>query len=336
MTESSRRRLAILDVGHGTCAVVRDGEWVAVIDTGPGSALMEFLKEQGISIVDDVLLSHADEDHIGGLLGLLASGEFQVKRVRLNSDSLKGSKIWNDLLFQLDSLANAGGMDFSPVLTAAESGLFDHNDVRLEVLGPSRYLAARGPGSTDRAGRKITTNSISSVIALHAGGVRLAIFTGDVDQVGMDEILATSGDLSCPILVFPHHGGGGSLGFADALLRAVRPNCVVFSIGRGKHKTPAPEAIASVLSAVPSVHIACTELSEHCAAALPRTEASHLVPVFARGREARSCCAGTVLVDLDGAHLEVPSAEAHGGFIAAQAPTALCRSSLCAKTTTVS
>jgi competence protein ComEC len=290
--------------------------------------LLEFLKEQGVSTVDEVLLSHADEDHIGGLLGLLASNEFHVNRVRLNSDSLKGSKIWDDLLFELDRLARSGGLDFSPVLTVAESGAFDHNDVQLEVLGPSRYLAGRGPGSKDRAGRKITTHSISGVVAVRARGVRLALFTGDVDQVGIDDMLATAGDLTCPILVFPHHGGGGSLAFADRLLRAVRPACVVFSIGRGKHKTPAPEAVASVLRAVPSAHIACTQLSEHCAPTVPKAVAPHLAPVFARGREGRSCCAGTVLVELDGGHQEAPSAGAHGAFIATHAPTALCRRSL--------
>ena len=68
-----RPYLAILDVGHGNCAVLTDSKGIVVIDTGPGSALLEYLSEKNIKTIDVVLISHADQDHIGGLIQLLFS-----------------------------------------------------------------------------------------------------------------------------------------------------------------------------------------------------------------------------------------------------------------------
>ena len=42
-------------------------EGVVIVDTGPGSALLEYLVGRGITEVEAVILSHADQDHIGGL-----------------------------------------------------------------------------------------------------------------------------------------------------------------------------------------------------------------------------------------------------------------------------
>ena len=89
--------LVILDVGHGNAAVLLDSGKVVVFDAGPGSILLEFLREQNISHIDTVLLSHADKDHIGGLSALLASGTVSIGKVRANTDSLKGSNAWDDL-----------------------------------------------------------------------------------------------------------------------------------------------------------------------------------------------------------------------------------------------
>ncbi len=44
MSVLPERALAILDVGHGNCAVVKTPEGVGVIDAGLRSGLLEFLK----------------------------------------------------------------------------------------------------------------------------------------------------------------------------------------------------------------------------------------------------------------------------------------------------
>jgi competence protein ComEC len=58
--------LTILDVGHGNCAVLEDGQRTVVFDCGPKTGLLEYLTSRTITVLDLVLISHADEDHIAG------------------------------------------------------------------------------------------------------------------------------------------------------------------------------------------------------------------------------------------------------------------------------
>ncbi|MFY9820530.1 MAG: MBL fold metallo-hydrolase [Thermoanaerobaculia bacterium] len=85
--------MTILDVGHGNCAILQDSNGVVVIDAGLGNSLEIYLREQGIRRIDVILISHADQDHLGGLISLLASQAVEIGRVRLNTDSLQGSSI---------------------------------------------------------------------------------------------------------------------------------------------------------------------------------------------------------------------------------------------------
>lgn len=63
------RTVTILDVGHGNAAVVNTGTGIIVIDAGPRTGLLEFLTETGAPKIDALLISHADADHIAGLIG---------------------------------------------------------------------------------------------------------------------------------------------------------------------------------------------------------------------------------------------------------------------------
>ena len=77
-----RRHLCFLDVGHGNSTVLIAGDAdVVVIDVGQQSALSEFLSEQQITHVQSIYLSHADADHVGGLIGILASRQVTIGRV---------------------------------------------------------------------------------------------------------------------------------------------------------------------------------------------------------------------------------------------------------------
>lgn len=322
--------LAILDVGHGNSAVLIDDGNVTVIDAGPGSALLEYLKQEGVSRIDVILISHADQDHIAGLIGVLASEEFEIGIVRLNSDASKGSKIWDDLQDALDTSHTAGALDFNVALTVRDTGAFDQGAVHIQILSPSLYIAGKGPGSTDRKGRPLTSNSVSAVIRLSRDGRPIALFPGDMDDVGLDNLAESGEDCSAPILVFPHHGGrpGSSdmEAFARRLSEMVGPRFVIFSIGRGKHNTPQPEIVASVRNTLPGVHIACTQLSERCAKDTPASEPQHLAPNFAQGKQSGRCCGGTIVVELNDPELTIlPLAEDHLTFINLHAETALCQ-----------
>lgn len=323
--------LSILDVGHGSCCVVTDGRSTVLVDTGPGAPILEYLLESGIRELDTVVLSHADSDHIEGLTSLLASNEFSVRRVMLNSDASKGSRVWGNLAYEIDQRRRNQTLEFTSQLREGDVVELPGTDVELSIVAPRDRIVITGPGATDADGHRLTSNSLSAVILVRAQGRSYAILTGDIDEVGLFHLVDTAQDLRSDVLVFPHHGGtaGGaprsSEEFAYQLTKMVQPAVVVFSMGRGRYSNPRPEIIQGVRRAVPAVRIACTQLSERCAIEVPDVGPTHLLPIYSRGRQSRSCCAGTVRVALTAVGDVQPRAEGHSAFIASAAETPLCR-----------
>ncbi|MGH7930926.1 MAG: ComEC/Rec2 family competence protein [Candidatus Binatia bacterium] len=331
MTQSAPS-LTILDVGHGSCTILTNGARTTLIDTGPGAAVLEYLLQEEISVIDVIVLSHADEDHIRGLIALLGTEEFGVRRIQLNSDAAKTSEAWQNLAYEVDELRRVGLVTLEVQLR--EGDMIDSGIAGLElrVLAPRDRLIMRGPGSRDRDGRRITSNSISAVILVRYADRRVALITGDLDEVGLVHLVETNLSLAADVLVFPHHGGlaGGNgpaaTAFARKLTSAVDPECIAISLGRGRYANPRPEIVEGMRQAASSARIACTQLSKDCASNLPSLEPAHLLPLFAGGAESRSCCAGTMRIELEEGSALLPDAAAHGAFIDVAAPTtALCR-----------
>ena len=317
-------KIVIMDVGHGNCAVVYEDENCVVIDAGPGTALLEFMLENEIKIVEEMLISHADTDHLKGVQTLLDQDDIIVKSVRLNSDAAKDSKQWDGVLCSLNDRRCRGEIQFEVQLVAGLAMSFCDTD--LEVLAPSSYLAGKGPGSRDSEDRAIRTNTISAVVRVQTFE-RSVLFTGDIDDLGLTHLLSTNQDLRADVLVFPHHGGRVSDSatsdqnrrFAERLLREVAPSIVVFSISRTQYPNPRPEIIGAV-KADPSRKVMCTQMSRQCMHESPNTD-EHLAQVFAAGRGSGSCCAGSIVLSRADVF---PSVASHTEFVRGEAPNALC------------
>jgi beta-lactamase superfamily II metal-dependent hydrolase len=321
-------RIDVVDVGHGSCVVVRVGEFVAIIDTGPNGALLEYLRQEGIDSVDVVIISHADADHIAGLSGLL-SQQVVVRRVIWNSDSMKTSDLWEDLVFQLDGLHEDGATKADE--EAADGLLVELGDgaVAIKVIAPRIRLRRRGAGGKDELGQSITSNSVSVVVQVIVDGESVLLVPGDIDGVGLYHLLDRNPlDISSRYLVLPHHGGrmppvSSSGESVYRLVQAVNPEAVFVSNGRGRYGTPRPDVIEAVRKALPAVQIACTQLSASCSAELmPRGGApvSHSAG-WLRG----ASCAGTIRLapgDGIGAGLD---RRAHIDFVSNRVSAALCR-----------
>lgn len=320
--------VTVIDVGHGNSAVITDSGQIVAVDAGPRNCLAEYLLRHNLRVIDLVLLSHADEDHIGGLIGLLSSKEFVVREVRLNTDALKGSAVWDDLVYELSKADRSGQLVFRTSLNLADPGTIDLGSTQLQILAPSAYLAAKGPGSLHRSGIRIETNTISSVIRVVYRGKPVILLAGDLDELGLSDLQENVHDAQSPILVFPHHGGRAGNNsdtalFTTRLCAYVKPEQIIFSIGRSD-KYPREEVIKATRSWQPGVRIVCTELSKQCAAVVPKISPSHIGRLFSRGTSTRSCCAGTIQIQLDTSIIQPTLAE-HEDFIILHAPNALCR-----------
>jgi beta-lactamase superfamily II metal-dependent hydrolase len=316
--------LAILDVGHGNACILREGGVVLLVDAGRGSDVLEYLQENHIDAIDMILVSHSDADHIGGLVGLLTAG-IAIKQIRLNSDAEKDSEGWRDLIFTFEDARRKGAVRFDVGLSIGEVGVEGLTRCRAEIVAPTPGLVALGAGSKDRSGRRITSNSISASVRIHYDGVPVALLTGDMDEVSLDDCIAAGTDLGAPVVVFPHHGGlpgsGDAAEFAAKLMDRTKANKVFFSIGRLKHDNPRPEIVKIVRAK--GAYVACTQLSKHCAEDLSGPP-SDVSGSYSAGRKKGLCCAGTVEVDLTAAAPSLRAQEAHVKFVAS-VKTPLCQ-----------
>jgi competence protein ComEC len=321
--------ISIIDVGHGNCTILHDNNETIIVDCGShGAGLLQFLQDRKITEIKSVYLSHADQDHIGGLLSLLASEEVKVHQVYLNSDGSKSTKIWDDLITILDEKSRSQKIIFE-VSIHSELPTDNVGDINISSMGPSKYLVGKGVGNVDRQGRKITSNSISASFLISYKDIPLVFLSGDIDLVSLDEIAYTAKAIKAKVLVFPHHGGkieeGNVVDFTNQLANATQPTTVVFSIGRRKFSNPRPELINALKKSGLKIRIACTQLSEHCCANLPKEPPVHLHAYYAKGKFFKECCGGTFVINLDNEVQELPNYEAHQEFIDISTTTALCR-----------
>lgn len=194
--------LFILDVGHGNCAILRDTRAVTVIDCPPTSILLETLGRLGIDVIDHVLISHADLDHAGGLLQIL--DEVTIRNVYINPDADNKSKTWMDIRTALEQ-AEEAGTEVHTSLTSKLSKKIDSGQIEIEILAPSTGVALGGSGGEDLEGRRLSSHSVCAVIGLVHNSYRVALLPGDLDEIGLDNLLKRQKNMRAHVLIFPHH-----------------------------------------------------------------------------------------------------------------------------------
>lgn len=324
--------LLILDIGHGNCAILQDADTVTVIDCPPSATVVEVLERQGIDTVDNILISHSDVDHAGGLPNLLK--KIFVRNVYVNPDAdKKGAKgnLWKGVRIAL-GLAEERGTIVHPSLTTTDSKKIISGQVTIEILSPSSIIALGGVTGDDLDGRTQSSNSMSVVIGLVHNSCRVALLPGDMDESGLDNLLKKHQSIEAEILVFPHHGGtpGKNVDcreFATRLCNYVQPKLVVFSHGRDRYRNPRIDIMQGVVLAVPNAHVMCTQLSKKCSLASPISDFSHLTNLPAAGFRHDNCCGGTIAVEINGKQTRyVPSVSEHRAFVTdkKKVPTPLC------------
>lgn len=324
--------LLILDIGHGNCAILQDTDTVTVIDCPPSATVVEVLERQGIDTVDNVLISHSDVDHAGGLPNLLK--KVFVRNVYVNPDAdKKGAKgnLWKGVRIAL-GLAEERGTVVHPSLTTSDNKKIYSGQVTIEILSPSSIIALGGVTGDDLDGRTQSSNSMSVVIGLVHDSYRVALLPGDMDESGLDNLLKKQQNIEAQILVFPHHGGtpGKNVDcrdFAAKLCRYVQPNLVVFSHGRNRYRNPRKDIMQGVVVAVPNAHVMCTQLSKKCSVASPFSDFNHLTNLPAAGFRGDNCCGGTIVVEINAKQTRyMPSLSEHRAFVTdkMKVPTPLC------------
>lgn len=321
--------LVVVDVGHGSCAVLSEGFSTAVLDAGPGTSLMDYLDSSGVKEIDVLVISHSDEDHLGGAVAILSSDDYVVRHVLVNADSSKESLVWRDFRRTLSLEANRGVIPRVGVY----QGLVPEwpgPRTKLEALAPSLENVLSGPGGrTAEDGEIITSNAASIVLRVLCDGEPRVLLAADMEDATLKDIVKNKVNAEADVLLFPHHGGRTGRGdvaeFSATLVVTVKPSTVLFSNGRGRYGTPRQE-IMEVLTKIPNAYLACTQLSMSCSKTAPSGPSRHISNRYAAGAAKGACCAGSITINLETGSMQKEEVRAHKEFTVSL-PTPLCRRS---------
>ncbi len=180
--------LEVLDAGQGTAALVNSGDYSLLYDSGPGdgrqqnlvgSVIAPALSAVNTSAPTEVIISHADLDHAGGIQSLLTRYPGADYRANLHG--------------RIDDLAPCT----SPFMRTRPG-------IILQTLHPSPWLPYLG-------------NDSSCVVSLTAAGGSV-LLSGDISKV-IENRLISAGLGSHKLLLVPHHGSltSSSQAFIDTL-----------------------------------------------------------------------------------------------------------------------
>ena len=216
--------LVMLDVGDGSCLLLRTPSHTLMFDCGSqsfpdvgGRVVAPALRWLGIDRVDTLVLSHADLDHFNGLAGLLEA--VPVSEVLVPPTFLHAAADDPDdaPALALRLLDEAG---LRPQ-TVAAGDTRRVGDVEARVLWPPT------------AHRPQRSNNGSLVIRFDAGDASV-LLCGDVQERAMTRLLdETPSDLlAADVLELPHHGS--AVPASAAWLDAVRPRLTLQSTWRNR------------------------------------------------------------------------------------------------------
>lgn len=232
----------VVDVGPGLCTITAaPGSHYMVYDAGHwlGGHCIRAAREivEG-EVIDLLVLSHSDGDHLGDVPELLR--EFDVRRILVTGDRRPGSATWEATNRAIGNEVRYG----ASVVNLETTQLIPGTTIALgeaTVTLVAGWHEWNGPGLP----RNERLNAISIVVRLDYRGHSI-LYTGDTvgrrvndgddeckdaEKMMVDD--AGRVPLKADVLIAPHHGGNN--GSSRCFIEQVDPTFVVFSAGHMHH-----------------------------------------------------------------------------------------------------
>lgn len=212
-----------LDVGQADCILLQCDGANMLIDGGnveDSDLVVAYLLEQGVTALDLVVNTHAHEDHVGGLPGVLAV--FETKNVWCPVKTY-GSTCFEDFVKYADQQE-------LELVCPAPGSTWALGGAEVQVLGPVKD--------------DYDTNNSSMILRVEYGATSF-LFTGDAETEAEKDVLEAGYDVSATVLKVGHHGSETSSSYQ--WLREVGAEYAVIQVGEGNSYDHPHEIILSRL-----------------------------------------------------------------------------------------
>ena len=208
-TPSGVLKVHYLDVGQADCALLECGGEYILIDGGnveDSSLVVTYLEKAGVQELEAVFCSHAHEDHVGGLPGVLAV--YPTEGVYAPTGTYS-SGCFDDFVYYTDQQGLS-------VTIPCPGDTMTFGEATVEVLGPVKSYP--DPNNT-------------SLVLMVTHGENRFLFTGDMETTAEADLLDSGADVKADVLKVGHHGSDTSTGYR--FLYEVAPTYGVISVGEG-------------------------------------------------------------------------------------------------------
>ncbi len=227
---TGRVRLTLLDVGQGEAVFLTlPGKRRMLVDAGglPGGrfdvgaqVVAPFLLHEWIGRLDVLALTHAQDDHIGGVPAILRN--FTVGEVwSADAPNRSTTFLWIQEYLRHQRIPLR--------IVSAESPPVQWGEATLHILNP---MARARPGSQSETAPPLGADDASLVVRISIGD-QAALLTGDIQRKAEASLLRRPEALRAQVLKVPHHGSRSSSG--AAFVAAVRPEVALISAGYQNH-----------------------------------------------------------------------------------------------------
>ncbi len=219
--------VSFIDVGQGA-GVYMEKDGVCMLADGGSSnssgvgkyRIEPFLLWKGCSVLDYVLVTHTDEDHISGIKELIEDGRIRIENIVLGINREDGREI--------SELATEYGINV--IYCSAGECLFDRDGLSVSVLSPDPDFI-------------YDDKNQASLVARVAYEDFDLLITGDSDMFAESEYVRYLDDGErIDVLQCPHHGSKYSS--SQLLLERIRPKVTVISCSKNNvYGHPASETL---------------------------------------------------------------------------------------------
>ena len=215
-------KIHFIDVGQGDSTLIVTPQNKTILIDGGGSSsefdvgkntLVPYILDRGFTQIDIIIISHFDQDHVGGIMTVLQ--ELKVKKVYI-SKQVEKSENYEKFL---DIVSNKKIKVYEVV---SGNKIHIEKNLYIDILWPTN--------------NQITTNILNNnaiVCNLHYKNFSM-LFTEDIEKIAEIEILEkysrTTQFLKANILKVGHHGSKSSS--ISEFLNTVKPQIAVIGVGK--------------------------------------------------------------------------------------------------------
>jgi competence protein ComEC len=223
-------QVAFIDVGEGDSSLIQTSDgYNILIDGGivsQGPTVLAYLRDHGVYTLSAMVASHADSDHIGGLISVLQATDITVDSVIYNG--YPGiTQTWNDFVSAIAS-------DGLSLTTAQFPEEIHWGLTTAYILNPPSGLV--NPETND-----------ASLVMLFTRDNIDTLFTGDIDSTVESQVIARGTPIAADILKVAHHGSNSST--STEFLNAAKPKDSIISVGpTNPYGHPGSDTLARLLA----------------------------------------------------------------------------------------